>query len=352
MEPRQHDRRGRAFLAINGLDGLTLSKSADPNSVVLDSAPLPTPIAANEIIVSWNAVAPAGTGLQVEARARFGNHWTKYYTLGLWSKDGGAFPRESVNGQKDDDGNVMTDTLALNRSADAIALRITLRGNAEGNLRPTLKFLGVSLADTHAHPEPLEPNRAVWGKEVVVPGKPQTGYPDANGWCSPTSTAMTLAFWGQKLKRPELDMEVPVAAHAIYDKVYDGTGNWPFNTAFAGSFPGIRAYVTRFSDIRELESWTEAGLPVVVSVSYDLLKGKEKDEDPGHLMVCDGFTKEGDIVLNDPAHHPERGEVCRRVFSRANFLRGWGRSKYLVYLIYPEGTKVPADPYGHWDSGR
>ena len=94
------------------------------------------------------------------------------------------------------------------------------------------------------------------------------------------------------------------------------------------------------------------GIPPVVSVSYDLLKGKSKDEDPGHLMVCDGFTKEGDIILNDPAHHPEKGEVCRRIFPRANFLRGWNRSKFLIYLIYPENAKLPKDNFGHWDSAK
>src|SRR5262249_41559302 len=159
----------------------------------------------------------------------------------------------------------------------------------------------------------------------------------------------TLACWSQNLPRPELALPVPDVAHAIYDRVYDGTGNWPFNTAFAGSFPGIRAYVTRLSDIRELEDWVAAGIPPVVSVSYALLLGTKPENDPGHLMVCDGFTKEGDIRLNDPAHHPVRGEVARRVFPRASFLRAWNRSKYTVYLIYPEGSPLPPDPFGHWD---
>jgi hypothetical protein len=143
-------------------------------------------------------------------------------------------------------------------------------------------------------------------------------------------------------------MPVPEVAHACFDRVYNGTGNWPFNTAFAGSLPGLRAYVTRLSDIRQLEDWVAAGIPPIVSVSYDLLKGKAKDEDPGHLMVCNGFTETGDIVLNDPAHHPERGEVARRVFPRDNFLKGWARSRNTVYLLYPENAKLPADPFGHW----
>jgi hypothetical protein len=361
------DRRGRAFLAFTDWTRFVRNLGDTPNSTVLTSPVVDVTLPANEIIVSWNADAPVGTGLKIEARAWCSEHATKFYTLGLWSKDGQSFPRESVEHQKDADGDVHTDTLALNRPATRLQLRVTLMGKTAPDpdanskvekveaFQPTLKFLGVSLADTHLALNTfslLEPNRSVWGKEITVPGKTQLGWPGGSGWCSPTSTSMTLAFWARSLNRPELDIPVPDAARAIHDRVYNGTGNWPFNTAFAGSFPGIRAYVTRLSDIRELEDWIAIGIPPIVSVSYDLLKGKPHDNDPGHLMVCDGFTKDGDIVLNDPAHHPERGEVCRRVFPRADFLRGWNRSRYLVYLIYPEGAKVPSDTYGHWESKR
>jgi hypothetical protein len=145
-----------------------------------------------------------------------------------------------------------------------------------------------------------------------------------------------------------MDLPVPDVAHAIYDPVYDGTGNWPFNTAFAGAFSGMKAFVSRFESVAELEHWTLAGLPVVVSVSYDLLKGKELPQDAGHLMVCVGFTEEGDIVLNDPAHRPDQGEACRRVFSRKNFITAWAHSKNSVYVICSEDAKLPVDIDHHW----
>ncbi len=347
VEGKASDHRGRQFIGFSDFSHFVPVDDRSNHTITLTSPELEAAIPADEAVVSWNVDAPAGTGIRVEARAYCNNHFTKFYTMGIWSRDAITYPRESVNGQQDADGDVHTDTLALKAPMSRIQVRVTLLGGS--NLPPPqLKFLGVSLADTNAKPEPLPPNRAAWGKEVVVPGRTQSGWPGASGWCSPTSTSMALAFWSKRLNRSELDIPVPDAAHSIYDKVYDGTGNWPFNTAFAGSFSGIRAYVTRFSDIRELEDWSAAGLPVVVSVSYDLLLGKAKDADPGHLMVCDGFTATGDIVLNDPAHHPERGEVCRRVFPRANFLRGWGRSHDLVYLIYPEDARVPVDTYGHW----
>jgi len=350
VKQTERDRRGRAFVGISRFADFTRTEEAN-GDVVLTSPELPTDLAADEIIVSWNADAPPGTGLKVEARAFGGDHATKFYTLGLWSRDGETYPRESVNGQKDADGDVETDTLVLTQPASRVQMRVTLHRAAPGAL-PTLKFLGLSLTDSRARPEPLEPNRAVWGKEIAVPSRSQLAYKGGGGWCSPTSTAMTLAFWAKSLDRPELDIPVPEAAHAIFDRVWKGTGNWPFNTAFAGSFPGLRAYVTRLSDVRELEDWIAAGIPPIVSVSYDLLRGTQRDHDPGHLLVCDGFTAEGDIVLNDPAHHPDRGEVARRVFPRANFIRAWQRSKNTVYLIYPVGAKLPPDPCGHWEPGH
>ena len=342
------DYRGVAFIAMKNLNRFESVKDDSTGFTILLSKTIDSPIPFNEAVLSWNVDAPPGTGIETEIQVQIGESKSRWYNMGRWSQDALLFPRESVKGQKDEDGNVETDTLVLKIPAKNFQLRLTLKPDSAGTL-PNIKFLGVSLIETKAVDDPLAPLKSVWGKEIVVPGKSQSGYPDSKGWCSPTSADMILSFWSKRLNRPELDMPVPDAAHAVFDKAYDGTGNWSFNMAYAGSFTNIRAYVARFSDIRELESWVEKGLPVVVSVSYDLLKGKTIDNDPGHLMVCDGFTESGDIVLNDPAHHPEKGEACRKIFPRANFLKGWKRSRNTVYLIYAEGTKLPRNIYGHWE---
>jgi len=338
------------FVALKNFDTWERSEGTLPgeSAQVMVSPEISLPLAANEVVVSWNADAPVGTGLEVEARGVLPDRATKWYHLGRWSVDASQYPRESVKGQKDADGNVDTDTLVLNQPVAKLQIRLTLRWHEPAQV-PELKFLGISAANSKSAQPSLEPNRAAWGKEVAVPPRTQIGWPGGRGWCSPTSTDMTLAFWSKKLSRPELDLPVPDVAHAIFDKAFEGTGNWPFNTAFAGAFPGIRAYVSRFGDIRELEDWSAKGLPTVVSVSYDLLRGKPADNDPGHLMVCDGFTSTGDIVLNDPAYHPDKGESCRRVFPRASFLKAWARSRNTVYLIYPEGAAIPANRYGDWE---
>jgi len=169
------------------------------------------------------------------------------------------------------------------------------------------------------------------------------GFPDGQELCSPATLSMLMAFWGQKLHRPDLDKEVPEIQTATYDETWKGTGNWPFNTAYVGSFPGIRAYVSRFSDLSELEEWVACGLPVGLSVCYNKLRGKI-GEPSGHLVVCVGFTETGDPVINDPG--TSRG--VRKTFLRQNLIAAWGHSHNTVYLVYAEGTRLPKDRFGHW----
>ena len=135
---------------------------------------------------------------------------------------------------------------------------------------------------------------------------------------------------------------VPDVARYVNDPEWPGTGNWAFNMAFAGAHNGLHAYVTRLSDVSELEEWIGCGVPVAVSVSYSALRGEPKP-DSGHLVVCVGFTKTGDIVVNDPG----RSQV-RQIYTRPNLVRAWRHSENTVYLIYPQNHSMPPDRFGHW----
>jgi hypothetical protein len=138
---------------------------------------------------------------------------------------------------------------------------------------------------------------------------------------------------------------VPAIADAVYDAKWAGTGNWPFNTAYAGSFRGIRAYVTRLSDLSEVEDWVAADMPVVLSVCADRLNHRGPGPN-GHLVVCVGFTETGDPVVNDPGVSSN----IRRVYPRRDLIYAWAHSRNAVYLIYPEDAEIPKDRFGHWDS--
>ena len=333
------------FVGLADFSKFTRSQTTNGETILL-SPEIKSPIPWNELIVSWNAAAPAGTFLKIEARAISPNHTTTFYTLGDWSPDNKIFPRTSVRGQNDGDGTVATDTLILKQLADAAQIRVTLGGT--GGAPPKLKFLGASFSNTKVPPATRPPNHAAWGKIIPTPERSQHGYPDEKGWCSPTSLSMALARWAEILNRPEMNLTVPEVAAKVYDNGFAGTGNWPFNTAFAGSFNGMRSYVTRFDDLSEAEDWIAAGIPVILSARWDwLLPGRPLD-DNGHLIVCIGFTENGDVVINDPATRLEKGEPVRHIYRRADVVHSWTKSHNTVYLVYPENEKIPGNLYGHW----
>ena len=333
------------FIGLDDFSNFGRVRKADGDQVLLSPA-INAQMPWNQLIVSWNADAPAGTFVKLEASARSGGALTRFYTLAQWSPDGAIFPRTSVSGQKDADGTVATDTLILNHPAAAAQIRITLGGT--NGAMPRLKYLGLAFANTRVPATTHPPNRAAWGKIIATPEYSQHGYAAAAGWCSPASLAMVLSRWAGILRRPELNCTVPQVAASVYDQSYAGTGNWPFNTAFAGGFSGMRSFVTRLDDLSEVEDWIAAGLPVILSTRWDLLEPGRPQDSEGHLIVCIGFTENGDVVVNDPATRLDRGESVRRTYQRENVIRAWANSHHTVYLVYPEDYSIPRNEFGHW----
>jgi hypothetical protein len=332
-----------SFKGVDDFSNFTASTNKNGETVML-SPRITAGMKWNELIVSWNADALAGTFLKVEAQAISPSHKTKFYTMGNWSPDNKAFPRTSVRGQKDTDGTVKEDTLALKKCADAAQLRVTL-GGTNGAL-PSLKFLGLSFCNTKVKPPVHPPDQAAWGKIITTPGISQNAYPEEAGWCSPTSLTMVLQRWSKVLNRPEMDLDVPQVAASVYDDDYHGTGNWPFNTSFAGSFSGMRAYITRFDNISELEDWVAAGIPVIISAPWHMLEPARPNTGSGHLTVCIGFTKDGDVVDNDPGTNPKKS--VRHIYKRKDVIKAWATSHNTVYLVYPVSANIPENTFEQW----
>jgi len=301
-----------------------------------------------EMIASWN-VEPAGTAsLKVEVRAHGDALETKWYTMAQWTVDGKVGPRGSVNGQADLNGTVDTDTLSLHRDAKSIDVRVTLNTVADGPLAQ-LKLLTFSFSSRGALPIQDAVPSPAWGKVIDVPQRAQGNYPNGGVLCSATSMSMVLWHYSNLLGKPEMNKDVPEVEEHVWDPVYKGAGNWPFNTAYAGSFPGMRSYVARFGSTHDLETWIDAGFPVICSVSFDLLRGLPlSPTESGHLVVLVGFAKDGDLVINDPAFKNQ----VRRVYKRSDFEKAWNYSKRTVYLVYPENANIPKDTEGLWMASR
>jgi len=320
--------------------------------------PVTTDFPWNEAIVSWNVENPGRAFLKIEAQVVYQFRSSNWYTLAEWTGDLSAGPRQSVANQTNVDGEMLTDTLRLTSPTHTIRLRVTERQIAGGE-PPKLKLLALCLSNTAAIHTPGEPYKAAWGKLLAVPQRSQMAYEHGKlnydssrvsknfedwfknvkteQYCSPTSSSMALDYWSTQLNRTELNVDVPDVVAGVFDEKYPGTGNWTFNTAYMGSFQGIRSYVTRLRSLSDLEHLIEAGVPVVCSVAYNLLQGNGKPPGgDGHLVVLVGFTPEGDPVFNDPG----RTEV-RQIYKRANFKSAWENSNRTVYIVHPETLRLP-----------
>ncbi len=295
-----------------------------------------------EAIPSWRAVTPNSSVLRLELQAVDEGRATKPYVMAVWSQEG---ERHSVKEQDDADAQVETDVLIVRSPARRLKVRAVL-SPGEGGAKPTLEQLRLCLIDGGAKPASREPNRRAWGHVLEPPRRAQMDYPNGSVVCSPTSLSMVLGYWAQTLGRPELDREAPAVEKGVYDSVYQGAGNWSFNMAYAAGLPGMVAYVARFRDLRDLEDWTLAGVPVALSVAYPWLRGeREKGPGCGHLVVLVGFDANGDPVFNDPGRN-----AVRLTYRRSDLEAAWAHGRNTVYIVHPKTWAIP-DGDGTWASG-
>jgi len=145
------------------------------------------------------------------------------------------------------------------------------------------------------------------------------------------------------------DRVVDHLARMTYDYAYQGTGNWPFNTAYAATRTGIeQAFVTRFRSLVGVERFIAAGIPVITAVTFGSgqLDGAPISSTNGHVLVVVGFTESGDVVVNDPAASGRAG--ARRTYDRGQFEDAWlkrgssGGSGGVAYVVRDAAHPLPA----------
>jgi hypothetical protein len=300
-------------------------------------------------VPSWNVDTPPGSWIEVYLRAQLpGGRTTKWYSAGVWAADGSAVSRHSVKGQGDGDATMATDTLVIpdgKPAAEALQMRVRFM-TARPDAVPSLRMAALSVSSTPPRsaagkkgPPPAAPgDPARWGRILDVPACTQS-YPDGDsGWCSPTSMSMIVAYWAKETGPCE--PRVRAAVGGVYDWIYEGHGNWPFNTAYA-AVRGLEASVARFRSLADAEAWIAAGVPVGMSYAWKpgMLKGAPVSSSDGHLGVLVGFDASGNPVVNDPAG---KGDAVRRTYQRAELENVWlGHSGGTAYLAYPPGWSTP-----------
>ena len=312
----------------------------------------------SQLIPSWIADTPAGSWIEVEIQTRSAaGRETRWWRMGIWASGDETIRRTSINGQSDADGVVETDTFKTRaEKMTAYRARVTLSRSTATGAPPVLRRVYAVASDTRSYtpryPSPRYTDRAM---ELSVPRYSQEihagEFPQYDGggeaWCSPTSTEMVVEYWNKRPSAsdmawvgPYADPQVDYAARYTYDAAYRGTGNWPFNTAYASHF-GLEARVVQLGSLNDAERFIVAGVPLIASISHapGALPGFLNNAGTsGHLLVIVGFTASGDVIANDPA--ALSNATVRRVYGREAFERAWiGGSGGVAYRI--GNTVVP-----------
>ncbi len=324
----------------------------------------PMNFAFNELVSSWNSKTTPGTFIQSEVKPQLNNgHWAKWYILGRWTYNDSSFHRTSVGGQGDADGFVSIDTFfTKDHPAVAYQLRLTIFRRTDMPDAQVSVSRYSAVASNLTNQQGTFPSATTMNGQTIDLNLPRFSqethhgeYPEfdngGEAWCSPTSSAMVVRFWGSQyapssaetawVDQAFADPEVDYTARFVYDYHYQGAGNWPFNTAYAAE-RGLVTDVTQLHNLREAEPFIRAGIPLVASVAWqpNKLDGGIKSTN-GHLMVIGGFMGNGDVIAYDPAS-PDNPSV-RHVYNREQFEKAWiPASGGIVYVDRPAGHYTPS----------
>jgi len=312
-----------------------------------------------QLVASWSAMTPGNSWVEVRVKVAGG----RWLVLGRWASSDRHVRRTSVPGQSDATGRVDVDTWKASSAAASYQLQVRLMRRAGATTAsPSVSFVGAVASRLPSGVPAVSTPGVGAGVVLDVPAYSQMVHRGefsqygggGEAWCSPTSTAMVLGYYG-RLPAPSAyawvgsrtDPWVDEVARRTYDAAYEGTGNWPFNTAYAAS-RGLSALVTRLRSLTEAEQLVAAGIPVIASVSFSAggLDGAPISSTAGHLLVIVGFTATGDVVVNDPAASTAGG--VRRTYDRAQFEAAWlGGSSGTAYVIHDDAHPLPTSP-GNW----
>ncbi len=280
---------------------LTLLNLVRADGLVTELRVLPAPRA----IVSWNTLEPVDT-LELTVHALNGRSSRRLPYVVF--EEGG---RASLDGF-DEVASIATDVVTA--TADIVGIDVRSQ-------RPLTRVA----ASTPPH-EPPRPNDPGIERELDVPQRSQyvAAFPAERGWCTPASIAMLIGAWAT----PPSVAEV---AAGVFDRAYNGTGNWTFACAYAGA-SGLAAAAAYLRDLVTVEALIAAGLPPALSISWqdDDLPGAPLARSDGHVLVVRGFDARGDVIVNDPAQ-----PAVRHVYPRAAFARCWLVHGGVALLVAP-----------------
>lgn len=298
--------------------GLTLAEGSPKGAMETE------PIEASEfdwMVPWWNADTAFGGHLDVFLQVETPIGWSRWYSLGRWSRSPASFSSE------DDTGNVETDTLLLATKSRRFRLKVELSEGDEGVGAIIVKRLGVISRD-RARARPT--SRPIFLHECAIKAPPRSQMVEAANIrgriCSPTSAAMALQSLG-------IDLPTAFVAADCYDagaKIY---GNWPFNVASLWRL-GAAARLDFFPNMETAVGDLSAGHLLIASIKFadGKLAGAPIPKTSGHLVLIVGLHKDETgtfhVLVNDPAAASPT-EVPRS-YDLAEFERAWTGVAYVI----------------------
>ena len=260
-------------------------------------------------VLSWNTHAPSGrVAFRLLRAHQVDGDWLDHSE---WQSDGATSLSPTHDGTQ-----VEVDVISATQPFDGIEVRAPgvrfelLAFSSPVRLRPSL-------------PYPREAHI------LDVPARSQySELREDRGWCSPASLSMIHAYHG-------IDLPLEQTARAVFDRAYNGTGNWVFNVAYSGRL-GFRAVVAHLRNLDHAQRLIERNLPLAISYSWGAgeLPGAPLPHSDGHLAVLCGFTRDGDCAINDPA-----APNVRVVYPRSAIERIWQRNDGVAYVVAPGGIE-------------
>jgi hypothetical protein len=164
-----------------------------------------------------------------------------------------------------------------------------------------------------------------WRRDLAVPFFAQ-GMAPANvkgSICSPTSTTMVLSYWG---------VTRPLAENAR-----------------AGEL-GFDAWLMRMRNWDQVKVMIAQGQPVIAAINFEQgqFPSSVLTDTKGHLIVIRGFTKDGDVICNDPASKDKGNGV---IYKADELAQAWfanaGGVAYIIRGPTPAPTTAPATLPAH-----
>ena len=340
----------------------------------------------NDLIVSWNSCTPAGSWVEIFARAYLPEYdgwtdskgrtlsgWSDWITWGRWSpliarncphqqdsherKDSsetnGWVYSYSMYGAGDSSLNVRGEL-----TASAFQLKAVLHAEEDCCSLPQIRLLAATWKNTlnpDWQKECTYPEAAVEPAESVLLDTPAISQmsrdPDyANQICSATCIAMQLDGRGEDVLPEDVTL-------MNYDYGFGGNGNWSYSCAAAGDY-GYESYVS-YSSFEAIRQELSKGYAVALSVKYSNKTGDTLPylthgpcRTPGHLITVVGYYYSqafGEYVYycNDPAASCDT-ETARREYRQSELDKCWyRRAAYFVHDRYTDAdnmarTNIPA----------